>query len=112
MDERRKCTRFDVVLKAKFETEIQFQEAVVRSLCSDGLFLETESPFDVGFQFWLEIDLPAKNGVIKGKCEVVWVNQVWAENYPTGMGIRFLEMSPEDEMLLAEHLHQLQKLAS
>ena len=107
MDERRKCPRFDVVLKARFETEIQFQEALVRSLCSGGLFLETESPFDAGFQFLLEIDLPAKNRTIKGKCEVVWINQISAENYPAGMGVRFVEMSPEDEKLLAEHLLHL-----
>jgi len=107
MDERRKCPRFEVVLKARFETDLQFQEALVRSLCSGGLFLSTESPFDVGFQFLLEVDLPEKNRAIEGKCEVVWVNQVRAENYPTGMGVRFVEMSPEDEKLLAEHLLHL-----
>ena len=112
MDERRKCPRFDVVLKARFETEIQFQEALVRSLCSGGLFLTTDSPFDAGFQFILEIDLPEKNRTIKGKCEVAWVNQVSAENYPKGMGVRFVEMSPEDEKLLAQHLRKLEKMAS
>ena len=112
MNELRKCPRFDVVLKARFETEIEFQEALVRSLCSGGLFLATDSPFDAGFHFLLEIDFPAKNRTIRGKCEVVWVNQVEAENYPTGMGVRFVEMSPEDEKLLAEHLRQLEKKVS
>ena len=107
MTDRRKSPRFEVVLRARFETEVDFQEALIRSLSPGGLFLATDSPFDAGHQFIVEIQLPSNKGVIKGKCEVVWVNQIGVDGYPKGMGVVFVEMSPKGKKVLEEYLYQL-----
>jgi uncharacterized protein (TIGR02266 family) len=107
MTDRRKSPRFDVVLRARFKSKEQFQEAYIQSLSPGGLFLATDSPFDVGYQFVLEIHLPRQRGVIKGECEVVWVNEIGVDNYPKGMGVMFLEMSTKGKKLLEEYLHDL-----
>jgi uncharacterized protein (TIGR02266 family) len=106
MDERRKCPRYEVVLKARYETEEAFQDAVLSSLSEGGLYLAIETPFDVGHKFAIDIDLPQKEGWIKGMCEVVWVNQIEAENYPKGMGVRFVQMAPEYKEHLDEYLQK------
>ena len=106
MTDRRKRPRFDVVLRARFQTEEEFHEAFIRNLSPDGLFLATDSPFDVGYQFGLEIHLPRKKGVIRGKCKVVWVNPIGVDNHPKGMGVMFVEMSPKGKTLLEEYLYE------
>ena len=106
MTNRRKSTRLDVVLKARFETEEEFQEALIRNLSLGGLFLATESPFDVGYKFQLEIHLPGEEVMIEGKCEVVWVNQIGVDNYPKGMGVMFNEMSPKYKKILEKYIVQ------
>ena len=91
MTERRVAPRYEVVLKVRYETDKAFQEAVIHNLSSGGLYLATQTPFDVGSEFQIEIELPERNGWIKGRCKVVWVNEIETDQYPKGMGVAFLE---------------------
>jgi uncharacterized protein (TIGR02266 family) len=110
MKERRKSPRYQVVLKARYETREEFENAILNSLSPSGLYLAIETPFDVGHQFALEIDLPEEEGWIKGMCEVVWVNQIDAENYPKGMGVKFIEMADEYRKRLEEYINNTTKM--
>ncbi|HVO84639.1 MAG TPA: PilZ domain-containing protein [Syntrophobacteria bacterium] len=105
--ERRKSPRMDVILKVRYRSKEDFQEALIRSISGVGVFLATKAPFDVGYQFLLEIHLPRKKGVIRGKCQVVWVNQIEAEDYPKGMGVKFLDLAASDRARLEGYLDEL-----
>ena len=107
MEDRRSSPRLDVILKVRFETKEDFQEALIHNISQMGVYLATATPFDVGYHFLIEIDLPNHKGQIKGKCEVVWVNQVEAEDYPKGMGVQFIELASKDKGLLEEYLKEL-----
>jgi len=122
MKERRRSPRYEVVLKVRFETKKAFQDAIVHSLSSDGLYLVTEDPFDVGRKFRIEIDLPKKKEWIKGTCKVVWVNLIETKAYPKwiyeaqilkdvapqqlnkGMGVKFVQLSPKYRKRVDEYL--------
>ncbi|MBW2108745.1 MAG: TIGR02266 family protein [Deltaproteobacteria bacterium] len=91
MDERRVTPRYEVVLKVRYETDKAFQEAAIHNLSSGGLYLTTQTPFGVGSEFELEIELPERGEWIKGRCKVVWVNEIDTEQYPRGMGVVFLQ---------------------
>lgn len=91
MKERRGTPRYEVVLKVRYDTKEALQDAVIHNLSSGGLYLTTQAPFDVGYEFQIEIELPEQNEWIEGKCRVVWVNEIDTESYPKGMGITFLE---------------------
>jgi Tfp pilus assembly protein PilZ len=122
MKERRRSPRYEVVLRVRFETKKAFQDAIVHSLSSDGLYLVTEDPFDVGRKFRIEIDLPRKKEWIKGTCEVVWVNLIETKAYPKwiyeaqilkdvapqqlnkGMGVKFVQLSPKYRKRVDEYL--------
>ena len=108
MQDRRKSPRLDVILKVQFETKEDFQEALIHNISQMGMYLATDTPFDVGNQFLMEIELPGKKGQIKGRCEVVWVNQIEVEDYPKGMGVQFIEINPEYQELLDEYLAELE----
>ena len=105
--ERRKSPRMEVILKVRYRSKEDFQEALIRSISEVGVFLATNAPFDVGYRFLLEIQLPQKKGVIRGKCQVVWVNQIEAEEYPKGMGVKFLDLSESDRARLEGYLEEL-----
>jgi len=127
MKERRRSPRYEVVLKVRFETKKAFQDAIVHSLSSDGLYLVTEDPFDVGRRFRIEIDLPKKRQWIKGTCEVVWVNLIETKAYPKwiyeaeilkdvapqqlnkGMGVRFVQLSPKYRKRVDDYLGAVAK---
>jgi Tfp pilus assembly protein PilZ len=122
MKERRRSPRYEVVLRVRFETKKAFQDAIVHSLSSDGLYLVTEDPFDVGRKFRIEIDLPRMKEWIKGTCEVVWVNLIETKAYPKwiyeaqilkdvapqqlnkGMGVKFVQLSPKYRKRVDEYL--------
>lgn len=104
MTERRRNPRYEVVLKIRYETDEAFGDTVIQSLSSGGLYLSTQTPFNVGSQFAIVVDLPEKEEWIKGTCEVVWVNEIDTENYPKGMGVRFIQMAPEYTSRLKAYL--------
>ncbi len=108
MDDRRRSPRLDVVLKVRFESKKDFQDALIHNISQTGVYLATDAPFDVGYRFTIEIDLPNDKGQINGKCEVIWVNEIEAENYPKGMGIQLVELEPKDLELLEEYLKELE----
>jgi uncharacterized protein (TIGR02266 family) len=91
MTEQRVAQRFQVVLKVRYETNEAFQETVIHNLSSGGVYLATQTPFDVGSEFQIEIELPERNEWVRGLCKVVWVNEIDTEQYPKGMGVAFLE---------------------
>ena len=107
MDDRRRSPRLDVVLKVRFDTREDFQDALIHNISQTGVYLATDAPFDVGYQFTIEIDLPDDKGEINGKCEVIWVNEIEAENYPKGMGVHLFELEPKDLEILEEYLKEL-----
>ena len=109
MKDRRKGPRFDVVLQAYYETKEDFRDALIHSISEVGVYLTTDVPFDVGYRFLIEIYLPADAGRIRGKCEVVWVNQIETEDYPKGMGVKFIELESQEREILEKYLNELEK---
>ena len=107
MDDRRRSPRLDVVLKVRFESREDFKDALIHNISQTGVYLAMDAPFDVGYQFTIEINLPNDKGQIKGKCEVIWVNEIEAENYPKGMGVQLVELEPKDLELFEEYLKEL-----
>jgi uncharacterized protein (TIGR02266 family) len=108
MDDRRRSPRLDVVLKVRFESREDFKDALIHNISQTGVYLAMDAPFDVGYQFTIEINLPNDKGQIKGKCEVIWVNEIEAEDYPKGMGVQLVEVESKDRKLLEEYLKELE----
>jgi Tfp pilus assembly protein PilZ len=129
MKERRKHPRYQVALRVRYETKKAFQNAVTQNISFGGLYVATETPFDVGHQFGIEIDLPKKKEWIKGTCEVMWVNRTETKHYPEwihnaqilkdiapqqlykGMGVSFVQMLPKYRKRMEEYLGEIAKEA-
>jgi uncharacterized protein (TIGR02266 family) len=107
MKDRRQSSRLDVVIKVRFQSKEDFQEALIHNISQLGVYLATDTPFDVGYQFQIEINLPGDKGMLEGKCEVIWVNEIEVEDYPRGMGIQFIDLTSKNRELLQEYLTEL-----
>jgi len=84
------------------------------NLSVGGIFLETEVLLPVGTGVTFEFFIPGTSQPVIGKGEVSWVNPashpVKAE-LPPGLGVRFTDMTPEDERTVRGFL-QSERLAT
>ena len=65
-----------------------------------GMFLSTEFLLEAGTLLHMDFALPGDETVIKCKAIVAWVNGPEARRkpqLPNGMGVRFLDLNPEEE---------------
>jgi CheY-like chemotaxis protein len=79
----------------------------ILNLNVSGAFIATEKLFPVDTRLTVEFFLPARKFPIRCKARVAWVNHpewVKTSHLPTGMGVEFLDLIPEDLAGLKNHL--------
>lgn len=94
--------------RVPFEAEIRVrfedggEEAVTRTanISLGGMFVLLPQPRPVGTAFELEFKLPEQPAPVRGRGRVVWIREEAAEGLPTGMGVRFLELTPGSRELI------------
>jgi uncharacterized protein (TIGR02266 family) len=77
------------------------------NLSLGGLFLATANVLPVDTQLAVEFILPNQNAPVSCQAKVVWINGPMVQanqNLPTGMGLRFLDMTLDDLYAIREYL--------
>ena len=102
---RRQHDRIDVSWDVDCETEDTFLYASIRNVSELGIFVMTREPLEVGTRMMLRFSPPgAEADAFDLEGTVQWVNpvRVLSENRNPGMGILFVDITPEDrERLVA-----------
>jgi len=96
--DRRSADRIDVVWSVDCETDETFLYASITNISELGIFVRTNQPLQVGTRLTLRFAVPASSESFVLRGQVQWVNplRVLAENLNPGMGIRFLDLAPEE----------------
>ena len=107
-------TRKDDRLKSRislaFKDRQAFVKAYTQNISKGGLFIRTDRPLKQGEQFLLTLKLADSPNPINATCEVVWARtQSEGETRPSGMGVKFCEMSKRDNQLLTQCFQAIQK---
>jgi uncharacterized protein (TIGR02266 family) len=68
----------------------------LRDISKGGMSVATSTPYQVGSEMHLTLDLAEELDSLTALAEVVWVNHLEAMLHPTGMGLKFLALSEED----------------
>jgi len=68
----------------------------LRDISEGGISVETSTPYEVGYEMFVTIELPEALETVTALAEVVWVHPLEATFHPTGMGLKFLSLKDED----------------
>ena len=104
-ENRRRQDRFSVELEISLETEHNFYAGFVENLSNAGLFIATHVVRPIGSHVEFSIVIGDDAEPIKGLGEVRWIRQFsdTSDAHP-GMGLRFLELSPEGRKRIEQFL--------
>ncbi len=102
-DDRRGHDRFDVEWAVDCVAEDTFLYASIANISAMGIFVKTTQPLRTGTRLVLSFAPP---GAMSFKLEgtVAWINSVRpdGDNPNPGMGIRFVDLKPEERERLVE----------
>ena len=101
---RRLSDRIDVSWEVDCETEDTFLYASIRNVSELGIFVLTREPLEVGTEVMLRFSPPGSGAPFDLKGAVQWINpvRVLSDNRNPGMGILFVDITPEDRERLVE----------
>jgi uncharacterized protein (TIGR02266 family) len=114
--ERRRCTRHEFKTQVTLVGSDNFYMGLSENISEGGLFVATHALVPVGTRISLSFTLPGSGSPINVHGEVRWVRSPGATasedavfsgedaSLPSGMGIRFCELHPEDAKRIAKFL--------
>ena len=109
-EERRKDDRVPKKFKIAYSSPQALTKSYLSNISRGGVFIKTNHPMDRGTRFDLKISLPDGEKQLEVSCEVAWVRlkeQVTSkEKFSPGMGIKFLNLSPEGRGRIERILHK------
>lgn len=80
----------------------------ILNMSSGGVFIKTDHLLPVDAEFSLHLELPGDPDVMTLRARVVWTKSV-ASASPAGMGIQFVDISPEHEKKIVSFVSHLSK---
>jgi type IV pilus assembly protein PilZ len=102
--ERRSSERYDVTWSVDCQTEDTFLYAAITNISDLGIFVHTIDPLPIGTQLTLRFAPPDTHEAFIVQGMVQWVNAVRPlhDNPNPGMGIRFVDLTPDDRERLVD----------
>ena len=94
-------------LPSHFRYKGRKKHALTQDISLGGVFIQTRHLMPVGTEFDLEVEFPDRDETVLFHVRVAWVNHpewIKKDDFPCGMGLGFLEMSPQARQALEEFL--------
>lgn len=108
----RQDPRVPKVLSLSYKDRDSFIRAYTSNISKGGVFIKTANPLPAGEQFLLKLQLPDIPEPLKIKCQVAWGRKDTqdAERKPNGMGVKFEEMSSDDNNVLNHYIQEITRV--
>jgi uncharacterized protein (TIGR02266 family) len=94
----RASERFDLEVKVDLESDHNFYTGLTQNISAGGLFIATHVLRKIGDRITLNFVLPGAEKPVAVETEVRWIRENTAlqkVDGSTGMGVRFINLSPE-----------------
>jgi len=103
VDEQRESVRVPTRINVSFAADRELARCLMTNLSRGGLFVQTEHPLEIGTTFTLVIHVssPPRDIAVPVEVVSVGVGPKFSRD-KRGMGLRFVEMSPETDKQLRE----------
>ncbi len=111
--QKREHQRYEVTIPVDCSTKHVFVANHVSNISRGGLFLRSDDPLPLNAEVALILRLPEAGQSIRALGRVVWNYDLkkGTSRIVPGSGIRFVEMSPADRVMLERYLDQLARRA-
>ena len=100
-EDRRGVDRIPKKFKIAYNSGNTVIHSYLTNIGVGGVFIPTDHPMDPGSRLHAKISLPNGENDLEINCEVVWIRKqemiTPSGKFPSGMGVRFLNLSPEDK---------------
>jgi type IV pilus assembly protein PilZ len=108
-ENRRSHDRFVVEWSVDCRTEDTFLYASIRNISELGIFVYTRDPLSIGTRVTLRFAPEGVAAAFLLEGVVQWINPVrlLSDNRNPGMGIRFVDLSPENRERIVEAIHTI-----
>lgn len=106
-------SRVDLEAEVGLESESNFYTGLTQDISSGGLFVATHQTRPVGDRLVLKFALPGRPAPITVEAEVRWVRQptsIGAGDGTPGMGLQFVNITPEDKAAINTFIQQRESL--
>ena len=107
----REGIRLIETLSVTYKDKKSFVKAYTGNVSGGGLFIKTIDPLEKGEDLLVKLELPSLEDVVVIKCEVIWTRKKEEETdvYPAGMGVKFIEMTKDNNKILKKYLRGIEK---
>jgi len=106
--EQRQHDQISKTFKISYSSAQSLQACYLSNIGAGGVFIPSNEPFVRGARFDLRIFLPDNGRPLEVYCEVVWSQneqrKINDRVFPPGMGIKFLNLSPEGQKRITDLL--------
>jgi uncharacterized protein (TIGR02266 family) len=102
MAEQRNEVRAEVEIEIHYRTAQEFLAAYSKNISGGGIFVRTPQPQALNQAVLVRFTLPGLPNRFEFRGIVVWNNTSTRGSFPTGMGIKFLDISSKDAETLAD----------
>lgn len=100
--DRRAEPRADVDLEVHYRTAQDFMAAYIRNISGGGIFIRSQQPLSLNREVQVRFTLPGITRPFTVRGLVVWTTPYPSRSsFPSGMGIKFLELDPEAGKIIA-----------
>jgi len=108
----RAAERFDLEVKVDLESEHNFYTGLTQNISSGGLFIATHHIRKIGDRIMLNFTLPGSDKPVQIETEVRWIreNTALMRTQESGMGVRFINLSPEAKAAIDGFLQSRESL--
>jgi len=110
---QRQAERHDVEVSVDLESDSNFYTGLTQNISTGGLFIATHQIKRVGDHVRLKFSLPGTGRVVECDTEVRWIREnssLHRTDGASGMGVRFLDLSPEDSAAIDSFIRSRESL--
>lgn len=110
---QRQAERHDLEIAVDLESDSNFYTGLTQNISTGGLFIATHQIKRVGDHVLLKFTLPGSPKPIEVDTEVRWIREnssLHRTDGASGMGVRFINMSPDDAAAISSFLENRDSL--
>jgi uncharacterized protein (TIGR02266 family) len=95
---RRESSRVPITLDVSFPDRPAFRRSYIRNISGGGVFIETDDAIPIGTRIRVHMDFAGRP--VACTCECVWINKAPTSEFGRGVGLKFLDLTPEQTQFI------------